>query len=371
MTPRTDESWSADVPNPFELKDFNRTLAEIEWLLLVLILVYLALPNGDIEQPQHILVACALFAGFTLTFRYLNLFRMPARWKFTIETWAMIGLTAVAVWDTGKVDSPLIGLFLLVIIFSALTLGKLTTLLEVALITSFYLFAAYSTFGQEIYAPLIFSRLMLNFSPFVLVAYVTSLLAADLGFTRAFVQRLAETDELTGLPNMRAFRLALAHQKRKATVNGQPFTLLMVDIDKLKTVNDRFGHPTGNRVIRAVANDIIRGLRSADLVARYGGDEFIALLPRTAEQQARQAGERILSRFDRIRINTDSEPIRVRASIGFATYPSMANEIDDLIEHADKALYGSKRAGGSRVSGYHELKLSLPDVAAAAAVVEA
>jgi len=344
-----------DTPSSIELKGFNRTLAEIEWLLLVLILVYLVLPADPIEQPLRILGSGALFAAFVVSFRYINLFTLPTRWKLTIETWAMLALTCVAVWHTGKVDSPLLNLFLLVVIFSALTLGKLITLLEVALIASFYLLAAYSTRGEAIFSYQSFSHLMLNFAPFVLVAYVTSLLAADLGFARSAAEQQAETDALTGLPNMRAFNQAMARHERQARHNETPFSVLMVDIDNLKIINDHHGHDVGNKAIRAVADAISTGIRASDVVARYGGDEFIVMLPKAPESVARAAGERIMKHVKNAQVNAHGNQVGISVSMGLATYPVMADEAESLLRNADKALYASKRAGRNRLSIYSEV----------------
>ncbi len=339
-----------------ELKGFNRTLAEIEWLLLVLILVYIALPDEPVEEPLRIVAAGALYAAFVVGFRYANLCTLPTRWKLTIETWAMLGLTAVAVWHTGKVNSPLLNLFVLVVIFSALTLGKVITLLELALVASFYLLAAYAVDGIEMFQYETFSSLMLRFAPFALVAYITTLLAADLGFARAYVEQLADTDELTGVSNMRAFNQAIARHERLARARDEPLSVLMIDVDNLKTINDHHGHETGNLAIRTVAAAIQESLRANDLVARYGGDEFIVLLPAAPETAARRAGERILRRIAGQSIQGARGALGLSVSIGLATYPVMAGALEDLLQRADEALYESKRAGRNRLSSYAPLE---------------
>ncbi|MGD9298502.1 MAG: GGDEF domain-containing protein [Thiohalocapsa sp.] len=339
--------------NNMELMGFERTLAEIEWLLLALILVYMALPGDEpVERPLYILAAGAVFATFVVCFRYANLFSLPARWKLTIETWAMIGLTAVAVWHTGKVDSPLLNLFLLVVVFSALTLGRVITLLKLGVIASFYLLSAYAVEAHDIFRYELFSALILRFVPFVLVAYVTSLLAADLGFARAYAEQLADTDELTGLGNMRAFNQALSKHQRLARRREESLSVLMIDIDNLKAINDHHGHDTGNRAIRAVATAIRNCVRADDVVARYGGDEFIVLLPAAPEAAAQGVGERILRHIAAAPVRGPTRSVSVSVSIGLATLPVVAGDIEELLRHADQALYASKRAGRNRLSSY-------------------
>jgi len=345
---------AAETASSIELKGFNRTLAEIEWLLLVLILVYMVLPTQPIEQPLMIVTGGAAFAAFVVGFRYVNLFTLPTRWKLTIETWAMLALTALAIWNTGKIDSPLLNLFLLVVIFSALTLGKLVTLLEVLLIASFYLLAAYHSLGNELFVYETFGQLMLKFSPFVLVAYVTSLLAADLGFARSVAEQQAETDALTGLANMRAFHQAMAREERRSRRSERPFSVIMIDIDNLKIINDHHGHDIGNQAIRAVADAITNGVRASDVVARYGGDEFIVMLPNAPESAARAAGDRIMRHVSGTVIDAHGKQVSVSVSMGLATFPVMAAEAESLLRHADKALYASKRAGRNRLSIYSE-----------------
>jgi len=345
----------ADTSTSIELKGFNRTLAEIEWLLLVLILVYMVMPPEPIEHPLTIVASGVLFAAFVIAFRYVNLLTFPTRWKLSIETWAMLALTGVAVWYTGKVDSPLINLFLLVVIFSALTLGKLITMLELALIASFYMLAAYSVDGAAIFGYQSFSYLMLRFAPFILVAYVTSLLAADLGFARSVAEQKAETDPLTGLPTIRAFNQAIARQERLSQSTASPFSVLMIDVDNLKEINDRHGHDVGNKTIRAIAEAISLGARASDLAARYGGDEFIVMLPKATEPAARAAGDRIMRHVAGAAIHVHGNPIPISVSMGLATYPDAADEAASLLRNADKALDASKRAGGNRVSSYSEL----------------
>lgn len=336
-------------PDQIALKGFNRTLAEIEWLLLVLILAYFAVLDVS-ANLMPIVVACAAFAAFVISFRYFNLFTLEKRWKLTLETWVMIALTAFVIWNTGKSDSPLLNLYLLPIIFSALTLGKVITLLQVVLITALYLHAAHAVLPDQFFTYATFSQVLFNFVPFVLVAYLTSLLAADVNFARTAAQDMSETDDLTGLPNMRAFRTAITREKALAERKGTSFTVMMIDCDGLKPINDRFGHEAGNETLRRVVDALKHGLRTSDFVARYGGDEFIALLPDTGPAEAHEVAERVRRSIENMTFDINGEQVGTTVSIGCAFYPDSADEIDSLIASADFAMYASKQAGGNGVT---------------------
>lgn len=355
-------------PDEVELRGFNRSLAEIEWLLLILILAYIVVPGTRVDDPPTVILACAAFAAFVIGFRYLNLFRLEAPWKLTLETWAMILLIAVVVWHTGKFDSPLNHLYLLAIIFSALTLGKVVTLLEVGLIAALYLHASYGALGTEVFAYRTFSYVMLQFTPYVLVAYLTSLLAADMSHARASVQKLSETDDLTGLPNMRAFSTALEHQCQRAEAGGKSFGVMMIDADQLKEINDRLGHDAGNEMILHIAASIRRGLRGSDLLARFGGDEFVVLLPNADEEGTGAVAERVRRSVANSAVDVGGESLAVTVSIGFAVYPYMADAPRDLLSCADRALYESKRDGRNSVRAYRERRSAGAEVPAAEGV---
>ena len=113
-----------------ELRGLARTVAEIEWLLLVLVLLYQAFGGPKEEDRAAISMAMMFYAALVLTFRYTNFYRTESRWKIAIETWVMIVFITWSLWFTGKLGSPLLNCYLLVIITSALTLGKLSTAVE-------------------------------------------------------------------------------------------------------------------------------------------------------------------------------------------------------------------------------------------------
>jgi diguanylate cyclase (GGDEF)-like protein len=176
------------------------------------------------------------------------------------------------------------------------------------------------------------------------------------------LQALAETDALTGLANRRAFHGRLALEVKRARRYGTPLACVMVDMDHLKPVNDLLGHAAGDRAIAAVA-EVLRGeLRETDFGARFGGDEFVLLLPHTTAAEGTILASRLCSRLAETPLEVDGSPIALAASIGVSELPDGPPDEagDEMLRMADAALYEAKAAGRGRVAVH-------PAAAAAAA----
>jgi len=160
----------------------------------------------------------------------------------------------------------------------------------------------------------------------------------------------ARTDFLTGLPNHRFFQETLSIELKRAQRHNHPLSLLMIDMDFLKEVNDRFGHPSGDMVIRASAETIRLSCREFDFAARYGGEEFTVILPETELAGAIHVADRI-----RERIAAEQFPGigNITASIGISNYPVNALGKEDLIRIADQALYVAKNGGRDRIAHFN------------------
>jgi diguanylate cyclase (GGDEF)-like protein len=159
-------------------------------------------------------------------------------------------------------------------------------------------------------------------------------------------------DSLTGAYNHRHFQEVLQREMGRAERLGRPLTVLMLDIDDFKTINDRFGHPVGDAVLQGIVAEIRSEVRGdMDLLARYGGDEFAVVLPETPVGEAILVAERVRRRIDErlFRMPDSRELLRTTVSIGLATYPEDAQEKKDLVEKADAALYRAKRGGKNAV----------------------
>ena len=165
---------------------------------------------------------------------------------------------------------------------------------------------------------------------------------------------LAQTDGLTGLPNFRSFHARLEEEVARAHRYGHPLACAMVDLDGLKEINDRLGHAAGNRAIVALADAVREELRDTDFAARYGGDEFVVLLPQTGESQGALFAERLRRRLAEA---SEQAGLPVRGSIGVAALSrdelDSRDAAEDLLRRADEALYRAKRSGRDRVEVAH------------------
>ncbi len=161
-------------------------------------------------------------------------------------------------------------------------------------------------------------------------------------------ERLATTDGLTGLTNHRTFQGRLDEHLAQSLRYGKKLSLILGDIDHFKSVNDTYGHPVGDVVLKGVARALSREARGTDLVARYGGEEFAIVMPETDAAGALAIAERIRVSVGKIAFETDQGPLRVTISLGVATFPEDGEKKAALVERADGCLYHAKRHGRDR-----------------------
>ena len=164
------------------------------------------------------------------------------------------------------------------------------------------------------------------------------------------LRQAADVDQVTGVNNHRYLQERLKQEAARSSRTRAPFSVLMIDLDGFKAVNDKHGHADGDRVLRNVANDLKLAVRTQDIVARYGGDEFVVLMPDTAEAQAKVVARRVVEGVrDRRHQLSDGSVASVSASAGMAIYPEDGRTPKTLLQAADLAMYAVKRAGGSDV----------------------
>ncbi|MGB0859819.1 MAG: diguanylate cyclase, partial [Pseudoalteromonas spongiae] len=162
-------------------------------------------------------------------------------------------------------------------------------------------------------------------------------------------RKQANTDYLTGLYNRRYFVEVAEREFKRAMRSGEPFALMSLDIDHFKRINDKFGHPAGDEVLKTIAKNLIGNLRDEDVLARIGGEEFAIILPHTNFEQASKVAERIRDYQSSHAIATEQDDVLAKVSIGLVMREHDDDTFDSMFKRVDKALYQAKEQGRNRV----------------------
>ena len=182
------------------------------------------------------------------------------------------------------------------------------------------------------------------------------------------LETLAITDGLTRAYNHRYFQMRLEDELRRCKRYHLPLSLLVVDADHFKAINDRYGHASGDAVLRDMGTLLRECMRDTEIVARLGGEEFGVILPQTDEIQAHIAAERLRAAVESHDFRSvDGKPIQVTISVGISGFPPNAATRADLMEQADRAMYAAKRSGRNRVVSAEAPTLALVSEALVAA----
>lgn len=325
-----------------EMRRVLRSVSEMDGLLILLSLLYLFVSRDRIAHPVHYMAAIAVYGALVLVLRYAPPFARFHREKLVVAATAMVffitGLLAAAGGDRG----PLLNLYLLPIVTSALTLGRGPTLLVVVLVLAGRVGLSHLAGGPGALSPGHGLALVTDAVPVLLVALLTSMLASDIRDIRERLQAKSDQDEVTGLLNLQAFTRLLEEEIARAGRRGSGFALMLVDIDGLKAVNERFGTEAGHRALAAVAQALKRSTRSADLIARYGGDEFVMFLSGSGPSIARAVANRVRHNVATTTLEFGGSLHRVTVGIGAAVFPADGRDLRDLIKVADRAVRKDK-----------------------------
>jgi diguanylate cyclase (GGDEF)-like protein len=374
-----------------ELRGYRRLYATTNLLLLCVFLIW-AYFSLDLTRNAVPALAVAAWALFTLAYHGL----LPDR----LFTWRMLfygnladlAFATVLIWFSGRESSPFFFIYLLTIMGAALTLGLRPCFALAALASALYLVVGTTALGELLALPqallqgtagsggapdpaVVNPRTLLNLSAGIasilahgvgqlwanlaalwLTAYVAGFFAQETRRVRESVQEardkvegFSRIDWLTGLYNRRHFDYLLAQEVARAGRYSRPLAALLVDSDNLKVINDTYGHQAGDHLIATLANLLRTEMRLSDTLVRYGGDEFVVLLPDTEPIGARFLAERLRAAVEAAQLTWQKQRIPITVTIGVASLPADASDGTSLVARADAALYVGKRAGRNRV----------------------
>lgn len=249
--------------------------------------------------------------------------------------------------------------YLIPLLTTLLSIRVVSRFLSTLIITSCYLIGYLSTFPASSWRnPYLVSALITAGTSVVMCTFlghaIYHLNRRDYFRERALekerqtIEEMATHDQLTGLSNYRSFHSTFEREFDRAERYDNRITLMMMDLDHFKSINDNYGHLVGDRVLGEVGDIIENNIRTSDFAARYGGEEFTILLPETSLKKSVELAERLRRRLKQTTFTAGTKTFTVTCSIGVAEYDQSMEEPEDLIRDADAALYEAKQAGRDR-----------------------
>ena len=347
----TGEAPSDVEPGTVPTGTYDRVVRVVSWVFILATFMIVAV-TGLWPDSQLAIFALLAFAGvFVLVVHDLLPPRSLGTAKFVVEGSVAITFATLLVLLTGAENSPFFFTFPLIVGGAALVVSPRITFALAAVASLGYIFAT-AVPGSGPVAPVTVAKVGINLTALVLLAYVATVIAREQRVARDAAVKLSTVDPLTSLFNRTFFFAAVDREIARSLRSTRGFCLLMMDVDELKLINDRYGHYFGDQVIRGVGEVIQSGVRKIDTAARYGGDEFVVLLPETDPTGAWVLAEKVRIGVTELEIAVAGAQIPVSISVGVVNFPDDGQTSDALMISADQAMYASKRAGKNRVMGY-------------------
>ena len=346
------ESGDVDLTDPGGVPPgaYDRVVRIVSWVFILATTTIVAV-TGLWRESQPAIFALLAAAGlFVLVVHDLLPSNALGAAKFVLEGSVAITFATLLVVLTGRADSPFFFTFPLIVGGAALVVTPRVTFGLAAAASTAYI-VAIAPPGTSALLPETVAIVGINVTALILLAYVAMVIAREQRRARDAAIRLSTVDNLTGLFNRTFFFAAVEREIARSARSGRGFCLLMMDLDELKQINDRHGHFFGDRVLRGVGEVIRSGGRRIDTAARYGGDEFVVLLPETDPTGAFVLAEKIRLEVAELRVDVAGSMIQPSISVGVVSYPDDGRTSDELMIAADTSMYRSKRAGKNRVTG--------------------
>lgn len=299
-----------------------RAVLCLEAVALVIGALQFTFSPNTVQQPLLAVIALALLTASIPLVRIVPFLQRPASRQYWVGIVALTFYITLLAAATGGAHSALVTLYLIPLAVIALAFGRwwLVALLAIVI--------ALLGFGLGAMTPGVnirdseFSVLLLSkLAPGVAVSLVLGALIERMQSAVQRISDLASSDHLTGLLNLRAFEEVLQQEHRKAERFGRPYTLVVVDVDNLRQVNETLGHEAGSQVIVSVAAAISRSIRASDVAGRLGGDDFVVLLSEADAATGTAIAQRIRNNVYAGTVSVANRLIRANASLGVATFP--------------------------------------------------
>ena len=329
---------------------YDRVVRIVSWVFILATSTIVAVTGLWRDNQAAIFALLAAAGVFVLVVHDLLPTGALGTAKFVLEGSVAITFATLLVVFTGRETSPFFFTFPLIVGGAALVVSPRVTFGLAAAASVAYI-VAIAPPGSGGLPPLTVAVVGINITALVLLAYVAMVIAREQRRARDAAIRLSTIDPLTGLFNRTFFFASVEREIARSARSGRGFCLLMMDLDELKQINDRHGHFFGDRVLRGVGEVIRSGGRRIDTAARYGGDEFVVLLPETDPAGALTLAEKFRAGVAELTVDVAGNMIHPSVSIGVVSYPEDGRTSDELMITADTSMYRSKRSGKNRVTG--------------------
>jgi diguanylate cyclase (GGDEF)-like protein len=329
---------------------YDRVVRIVSWVFILATSTIVAVTGLWSESYPAIFALLAAAGVFVLVVHDLLPAGTLGTAKFVLEGSVAITFATLLVVLTGRDKSPFFFTFPLIVGGAALVVSPRVTLALASAACLAYI-VAIAPPGSAGIPPATVAIVGINITALVLLAYVAMVIAREQRRARDAAIRLSTIDPLTGLFNRTFFFAAVEREIARSARSGRGFCLLMMDLDELKQINDRLGHFFGDRVLRGVGEVIRASGRKIDTSARYGGDEFVVLLPETDPTGAYVLAEKIRLGVADLKVEVSGSVLQPSVSIGVVSYPEDGATSDELMITADSSMYRSKRSGKNRVTG--------------------
>lgn len=329
---------------------FDRLVRVVSWILILAIAAIVAVSRLWPDTEAAIFAVLAVAAVAVLVLLDIVPARMLGRGVYVVEGIGALVFATLIVYLTGREASPFFFIYPLIVAGAALIVRPRVTLVLAVVASVAYLVAVFADWPVRTLDETGWALVAINLTALLLLATVATVIANEQKRMLRTMIGLATVDSVTGLFNRSFFFAALDREIARSGRSGRGFCMIMMDLDDLKTINDRFGHSYGDRALHAVGEVIRSGVRKTDTAARYGGDEFVVLLPETDPTGAYVLAEKIRQQAAEMPVTGPRTQIRLSLSIGVVAFPEDGRTADQLTFSADQAMYAAKRAGKNRVA---------------------